>query len=281
MMNGSFERALEKQQREAKRIADATERRERANAIVSGQSFVNGMRIMDQNSEIALQKLLDAYDGNESNNVRGNFEIFPEYIRKSLNLEFEKLQMYGMITSHRVWGNSMWDLYLTTKAKEYFANKEIVMNTEYQKSINSTDKRMKYDVFLSHANKDKLTYVNGLYKILRKLGIDIFYDSDIISWGDDWKQVILEGTAQSEFAIIVISNQYFGREWTEKELDEFLHRQNESGQKIILPLLYGITIDEFKNQYPKLESIQSIITSDYTKDGIAILLAKELIKRYK
>ena len=33
----------------------------------------------------------------------------------------------------------------------------------------------KYDVFISHANKDKSDYVDELYLTLRKLGINIFY----------------------------------------------------------------------------------------------------------
>lgn len=138
-----------------------------------------------------------------------------------------------------------------------------------------------YDVFISHANKDKLDYVDGLFLAIKKLGIRIFYDTEEISWGDNFKDVILNGTAQSEFAIIVISNNFFGREWTEKELSEFLKRQNESGQKTILPLLHGITIEDLKAHYPELGDIQAIGSENKTPEMVTILLAKELIKRYK
>ena len=74
---------------------------------------------------------------------------------------------------------------------------------------------------------------------------------------------------------------FFGREWTEKELNEFLNQQNESGQKIVLPLLHEISLDELKEHYPQLGDIQCINTKDYSKEEITILLAKELIKRYK
>lgn len=116
---------------------------------------------------------------------------------------------------------------------------------------------------------------------LRKLGINIFYDSEVLSWGDNWKQVILNGTEKSEFAIIVISENFFGREWTERELDEFLKRQNVNGQKIVLPLLYNITFEQLKDKYPTLGEIQAIRTEGRSKEDIAILFAKELIKRYK
>ena len=141
--------------------------------------------------------------------------------------------------------------------------------------------RKKYDVFISHANRDKIDYVDSLNTAVRKLGVNIFYDTDVFSWGDNWKQILIEGTKSSEFAIIVISNNYFNREWTEWELREFLVQQNEDKQKIVLPILYGITLDELKEHYPELSDIQCLKADDYTVEQITVLLAKELIKRYK
>ena len=138
-----------------------------------------------------------------------------------------------------------------------------------------------YDVFISHANKDKPTIIDELYESLSRLGIKIFYDKRELEWGDNWKERILEGVEKSEFAIIVISDNFFGREWTEKELTSFLNRQNISGQKIILPLLFDITIDQLKDKYPSVSDIQAISTETYTCDQVALLFAKQLIKRLK
>jgi hypothetical protein len=141
--------------------------------------------------------------------------------------------------------------------------------------------RKQYDVFISRANKDKDTYVDSLNAAVRRLGVNIFYDTDSLSWGDNWKQMILDGTQNSEFAIIVISNNFFDREWTERELKEFLTQQNENHQKKVLPLLYGISLEELKAHYPELEDFQCIRADDYALEEIVILLAKELIKRYR
>lgn len=149
--------------------------------------------------------------------------------------------------------------------------------------VNGEDKNVKvrkqYDVFLSHANADKLNYVDELYDVLNMLGVRIFYDKTSLTWGDNWKNEILKGTASSEFAIIVISENFFDREWTERELSEFLTRQNESGQKIVLPLLYKTTPEKMSKKYPSLGEIQAISTEKYSKENIVILFAKELIKR--
>ncbi len=138
-----------------------------------------------------------------------------------------------------------------------------------------------YDVFISHARKDKLTYVNSLKNEIKKLGVNIFYDTDVIDWGDNWKAAILDGTAKSEFAIIVISENFFGREWTEIELKEFLERQNATKQKIVLPLLHGITVEKLKEKYPSLGDIQCVSTAEKNKKEIAIIFARQLIRRLK
>jgi len=170
-------------------------------------------------------------------------------------------------------------LALLKNTKMQIQNGEITTKDFASQTIIST--RKQYDVFLSHAHKDKLAYVDSLYMALRKLGVNIFYDIEELTWGDNWKQVILDGVAKSEFAIVVISKEFFGREWTERELNEFLQRQNENGQKLILPLLFELSFEELKNHYPELEFIQSIKNSEKSVDDITILLAKELIKRYK
>lgn len=138
-----------------------------------------------------------------------------------------------------------------------------------------------YDVFISHANKDKIEFVDTLNESLEKLGIEIFYDKKALEWGDNWKGSILEGTKKAEFAIIVISENFFGREWTERELAEFLNRQNQDGQKLILPILHNITIHQLQEKYPSIADIQAIDSREYNCDQIALLFARQLIKRLK
>lgn len=287
MPKSSYEKALEKQikesksqAREANRQAEAAARRERAKTIIDGQPIKNGLRILDGNAEQLLKIILDTYDGGETNCVQGNMENITENLQRSFNLELEKLIMYGVISNSYTYIGGGWEVYLSQQGKTYFADKASAENS----SQGSTEKymvRKKYDVFISHANKDKLAYVDSLYNALQNLGIKIFYDIKELTWGDNWKQVILDGVEKSEFAIVVISKEFFGREWTERELNEFLQRQNENGQKIILPLLYNLSFNELKEHYPELEFIQSIKSNDKSLEEITIELAKQLIKRYR
>ncbi len=153
---------------------------------------------------------------------------------------------------------------------------------EYEKvSVYQARTLPEFDVFLSHANVDKQNIVDELNNSLEKLGVKIFYDKKSLEWGDKWKERILEGTKKSEFAIIVISKNFFDREWTEKELNEFLNQQNRNGQKFILPIVHNITVDDLKRKYPSISEIQAIDSNDYTCDEITLLFARQFIKRLK
>lgn len=162
-------------------------------------------------------------------------------------------------------------------------DEEFIVSMRGEKMMISGNRSIdsKYDVFISHANKDKLNFIDELYNSLDDLGINIFYDKKSLEWGDKWKDRILDGVEQSEFAIIVISENFFDREWTEKELKEFLNRQNQNGQKIILPVVHNITMEQLRDKYPSVAEIQAINAQDYTCDQIAILFAAQLIKRLK
>lgn len=230
MAKTSFEKALEKQQKEQKRIAREAQIRERASAIVTSAKYIGNFQVMDRESEQLLEEILKQYNGNENNYVNFDTSPLPRSLQDSISVGYEKLQMYGVLASANVCITEA-ELTLSESGKSYFDDKKEAEITAKDNKIVQETMRKKYDVFISHANKDKSAYVDSLNAAVRKLGVNIFYDTDVLSWGDNWKQMILEGTRSSEFAIIVISNNFFGREWTERELNEFLSQQNESRQK--------------------------------------------------
>ena len=281
MAKDPYIKAIEKQIKEQKKEAEAAARRERAKSIIDGQPILAGFRIMDKDSEELLSIILDNYTGNEERFVKLDYqEDFPKHMCYSALLELEKLKMYGVISSYLNYMSGC-NIYISSSGLSYFQDKKDAEERSKIQMQSHQSPKKQYDVFISHASADKLSYVDDLYAALSRLKIDIFYDKEELSWGDNWKDRIIQGTEKSEFAIIVISKAFFGREWTERELNEFLQRQNETGQKIILPLLYDITFDDVKTHYPELEFIQSIKVCEHSADEITLLFAKELIKRYK
>ena len=143
-------------------------------------------------------------------------------------------------------------------------------------------KEYEFDVFVSHANDNKQSFVDSLSAGLNRLGIKVWYDSSILDWGDDWKAKIKEGLEKSRFGIVVLSPQFIGREWTTKELTELLNRQNERHEKVVLPLLYNLTVEDMKAKYPDLAPIQArSIREDEDAKDVVIDFARILIRELK
>ena len=130
MAKSNLEKAIEKQQREAKKMAEQEARRQRASIIVNGQPLIGGMRIMDSAAEEILQIILSQYTGSENKEVRGNYDVIPNAYHNALQLEFEKLSMYGVITSPHIWIHGMWDATLTPQGITYFEDKKSAQERE-------------------------------------------------------------------------------------------------------------------------------------------------------
>ena len=138
-----------------------------------------------------------------------------------------------------------------------------------------------YDVFISHASIDKLAAVNDIRNELNSLGINVWYDSDRITWGDSLKHIIDDGLQKCEFGIIVISRTYFKSKWCNKELQSLVERNANDDRKVILPLLLNVEIDEAIEMYPFLEDIKMIEYVKGQEKDIALLFAQVLIHRLK
>ena len=134
-------------------------------------------------------------------------------------------------------------------------------------------------IFISHATEDKIAYVDDLVKEIKRQKITVFYDTDVIFWGDNLKEKLDKGLECCKFAVIVISPSYFGREWTEYELKALLERQNKEKRKLILPILYNVSKEEFIKHYPLLKDVLFKYAKSCSKKDLAVELKKLLEKR--
>lgn len=250
---------------------------------------------LDDECENALIKLIEEFEKQATPYAVVDGSFYSAQILKLLN-QRGLIEFNGKGIDYLMAGGFSCMYAITHTGKKYFEEKEKFIEEAllFQQTnvpnppILTTGEHMvptnikkKYDVFISHANADKLTYVDELNDSLSKLKINIFYDKDALDWGDDWKGQILAGVEQSEFAIIVISKNFFHREWTERELNELLNRQNKSGERIILPILHQITFEQLQEKYPAIASIQALKSADYSCDEIALKFASKLIKKLK
>ncbi len=76
-----------------------------------------------------------------------------------------------------------------------------------------------FDFFISHASEDKDAIVRDLAAELTDLGAKVFYDEMTLKVGDSLRRSIDRGLANSRFGVVVLSEHFFRKEWTQKELD--------------------------------------------------------------
>lgn len=96
---------------------------------------------------------------------------------------------------------------------------------------------MKYDVFISHSNKDK-EFVFTLAKDLMKNGIQVWLDEWNLGVGDSIADSINKAIEQSRFIFLIMSPDYFASAWTTQEWNMAMHSEmNENSIKTI-PIYY-------------------------------------------
>jgi len=125
-----------------------------------------------------------------------------------------------------------------------------------------------YDVFISHASEDKKDFVDGLYQELVNRGVKVWYDAMCIKWGDSLRSKIDEGLRKSRFGIVIISNDYIRKGWTQYELDGLFQREMTGG-KTILPIWHKITKDEVQAFSPTLAGRKALNTAMLSTEEIA------------
>ncbi len=130
-----------------------------------------------------------------------------------------------------------------------------------------------YDFFISHAWEDKEAVAKPLADALISKGAKVWLDKYEMTVGDSLRQSMDDGLAHSRFGIVILSEIYFKKFWTGKELNGLFAKQ-EDGKKVILPVWHNISKDKVKEYSPILADMLALKTSDFTIDE----LAEEFIK---
>ena len=102
-----------------------------------------------------------------------------------------------------------------------------------------------YDFFISHASEDK-NYAEQLSKKLIEAGKTVWLDASELFIGDSLRMKIDEGLKRSKFGVVLLSEFYFKKFWTNQELSGLVAKE-VNGHKIILPIWHKITRDDVLN----------------------------------
>jgi hypothetical protein len=107
----------------------------------------------------------------------------------------------------------------------------------------------RWDVFISHATEDKDEFVRPLAKALEGSGLLVWYDESTLKIGDSLRRKIEEGLANSRYGIVVLSPNFFAKNWPQQELDGLASKE-VAGTKVILPVWHNIDFAEVQRHAP-------------------------------
>jgi hypothetical protein len=120
-----------------------------------------------------------------------------------------------------------------------------------------------FHFFVSYAGEDR-PMVKELVKSLTSQDQTVWWDKGQIKLGDRLTAKIEEGLRLSRYGLVIVSPHFVAKRWPEAEIRAFAHRAINTGQKVILPVLYDLTHEQFAATYPLLADIVSTtFTGDY------------------
>jgi hypothetical protein len=118
-----------------------------------------------------------------------------------------------------------------------------------------------YDVFISHASEDKDSFVRELALRLQEENIQVWYDEFSLKLGDSLRRSIDIGLSRSRFGVVILSKNFFAKQWPQRELDGLVARETIHGHRIILPVWHEITREEICRYSPPLADIVAVSSS--------------------
>jgi hypothetical protein len=99
---------------------------------------------------------------------------------------------------------------------------------------------MEWDLFISHASEDKDSVARPLSSLLSAKGVTIWLDENELKLGDSLRQQIDDGLARCRYGVVIISQAFFAKDWTQRELNGLFARETVN-QKIVLPVWHNVS----------------------------------------
>ena len=129
-----------------------------------------------------------------------------------------------------------------------------------------------YDVFISHASENKDEIVRPLAHALIAEELVVWYDEFELSIGDSLRRKIDLGLAKSRVGLVVLSEAFLAKGWTNYELDGIVTRAAD-GDQVLLPIWHNITKDAVVKYSPSLADKVARSTATHTVEEIAAEIA--------
>jgi hypothetical protein len=125
-----------------------------------------------------------------------------------------------------------------------------------------------WDVFISHASEDKDTVARPLREALTRRGITAWLDEAQMRIGHSLRRSIDDGIRSSRFGVVVLSEAFFHKGWTNHELDGLVTR-TVAGEQSLLPIWHDLSAEQVRAYSPTLADKVAMSTNQFSIDEIA------------
>jgi hypothetical protein len=129
-----------------------------------------------------------------------------------------------------------------------------------------------WDVFISHASKDKSAVAVPLRDALVAMGVSVWLDKTELVVGDSLRRKIDQGMRSSRIAVVVLSQNFFGKGWTNHELDGLVTRSVE-GKQTLLPIWHNLSAQDVRAYSPSLADKVALSTISMSIEAMAEAIA--------
>ncbi|MGW5289760.1 DUF1883 domain-containing protein [Rhodococcus pyridinivorans] len=130
-----------------------------------------------------------------------------------------------------------------------------------------------WDVFISHASEDKDAVAVPLRDALAARGVTVWLDKTEMRIGHSLRRKIDEGIRSSRYGVVVLSQSFFSKGWTNHELDGLVTK-TVAGEQTLLPIWHEISGAQVRSYSPSLADKVALTTDAHSIEEIADQIAE-------
>src|SRR4051794_35577439 len=96
-----------------------------------------------------------------------------------------------------------------------------------------------HDCFICHASEGKDAIARPIAEGLIERGYSVWFDEFEVGLGDSLRETIERGLATSRFGVVILSERFFEKKWTQEELNGLHGKEVVGDERVLLPVWHG------------------------------------------
>lgn len=120
----------------------------------------------------------------------------------------------------------------------------------------------------SRTSEDKVSVALPLRNALVERGVSVWLDKTELTIGSSLRRKIDQGIRASRFGVVVLSESFFAKGWTNHELDGLVSR-TVAGEQTLLPIWHQLSAQDVRKHSPSLADKVALSTETVSIEDMA------------